>query len=395
MYADRHFLRDGAPEEPAEYRPYTVPLADGQLFTQVAWSDLDAFDASTLSAYPSLVTRNSPVASRPPSLYSARWRGATTRCGSVPRLRPARCSITSRSVTAPRCHSAVNRPRRTGACAPSRRRPASPARWSGGSPAERGWQAAHLVAYERPPPIVARADQAQWPGAWVHDPAARTLPRPGRAHGGRGRAEPAQRLRRYGLADRSPAGSSSRVDGRPVGRVKDELSNIGQYVQVAELATRARRPHRRAALPAGRADLRIGGELTELSAVVLRAARSPDTADARRAPRAGRDAVRSLARLDRGRVGPRALSHADNRLPAAIPWIQSALLAQLVEHFHGKEGVSGSSPEEGLNKLPANRTVRGVRCKSRQRRDRWICLLPSAQHCPIELLGPTPVARGS
>src|SRR5436305_5484272 len=25
-----------------------------------------------------------------------------------------------------------------------------------------------------------------------------------------------------------------------------------------------------------------------------------------------------------------------------------ALLAQLVEHFHGKEGVSGSSPEEGF-----------------------------------------------
>src|SRR5262245_35191904 len=25
-----------------------------------------------------------------------------------------------------------------------------------------------------------------------------------------------------------------------------------------------------------------------------------------------------------------------------------ALLAQLVEHLHGKEGVSGSSPEEGL-----------------------------------------------
>ena len=28
-----------------------------------------------------------------------------------------------------------------------------------------------------------------------------------------------------------------------------------------------------------------------------------------------------------------------------------ALLAQLVEHLHGKEGVSGSSPEEGLKNL--------------------------------------------
>src|SRR5580765_7561695 len=31
-----------------------------------------------------------------------------------------------------------------------------------------------------------------------------------------------------------------------------------------------------------------------------------------------------------------------------------ALLAQLVEHLHGKEGVNGSSPLEGLQERPAN-----------------------------------------
>src|SRR5215213_2063697 len=31
-----------------------------------------------------------------------------------------------------------------------------------------------------------------------------------------------------------------------------------------------------------------------------------------------------------------------------------ALLAQLVEHLHGKEGVDGSSPSEGLINVPAN-----------------------------------------
>src|SRR5205085_3789034 len=31
---------------------------------------------------------------------------------------------------------------------------------------------------------------------------------------------------------------------------------------------------------------------------------------------------------------------------------QSALLAQLVEHLHGKEGVDGSSPSEGSAKAP-------------------------------------------
>ena len=30
----------------------------------------------------------------------------------------------------------------------------------------------------------------------------------------------------------------------------------------------------------------------------------------------------------------------------ALEWL-SALLAQLVEHLHGKEGVDGSSPSEG------------------------------------------------
>ena len=32
---------------------------------------------------------------------------------------------------------------------------------------------------------------------------------------------------------------------------------------------------------------------------------------------------------------------------------RSALLAQLVEHLHGKEGVDGSSPSEGFKKIPA------------------------------------------
>jgi hypothetical protein len=32
----------------------------------------------------------------------------------------------------------------------------------------------------------------------------------------------------------------------------------------------------------------------------------------------------------------------------------SALLAQLVEHLHGKEGVDGSSPSEGFTETRAN-----------------------------------------
>jgi hypothetical protein len=43
---------------------------------------------------------------------------------------------------------------------------------------------------------------------------------------------------------------------------------------------------------------------------------------------------------------------AGSRKVRGIP--ATALLAQLVEHFHGKEGVVGSSPTEGLQKMPAN-----------------------------------------
>src|SRR3954454_15411067 len=39
----------------------------------------------------------------------------------------------------------------------------------------------------------------------------------------------------------------------------------------------------------------------------------------------------------------------------AVRFPSPALLAQLVEHFHGKEGVVGSSPTEGSLENPANR----------------------------------------
>ena len=44
-----------------------------------------------------------------------------------------------------------------------------------------------------------------------------------------------------------------------------------------------------------------------------------------------------------------------------------ALLAQLVEHFHGKEGVSGSSPEEGSSpEAPQSRAFFDFRAGSKR-----------------------------
>ena len=44
--------------------------------------------------------------------------------------------------------------------------------------------------------------------------------------------------------------------------------------------------------------------------------------------------------------------------PPAVSYdCRLALLAQLVEHFHGKEGVNGSSPLEGLGAIAPRATV--------------------------------------
>ena len=52
----------------------------------------------------------------------------------------------------------------------------------------------------------------------------------------------------------------------------------------------------------------------------------------------------------RDRVLPSALSHGRRAGPGDACWhtARAALLAQLVEHLHGKEGVDGSSPSEGF-----------------------------------------------
>ncbi len=75
IYADRHFLREGAPVEPAEYRTVTLPLSNGVSLTKGAYADIDSFPLSTLEPYRSIVTRRTPTESRPPSIYHLVWQG--------------------------------------------------------------------------------------------------------------------------------------------------------------------------------------------------------------------------------------------------------------------------------------------------------------------------------
>ena len=88
----------------------------------------------------------------------------------------------------------------------------------------------------------------------------------------------------------------------------------------------------------------------------------PDRAD--RGGRPGRAGVDGLVERD-GRRPRRCLSVGRPRAEAMLR--RPALLAQLVEHFHGKEGVSGSSPKEGLRRVPAYARARRRRRERRRR----------------------------
>jgi hypothetical protein len=238
VYADRHFLRSGAPVEPAEFRPVTLPLRDGAILTKSAWADLDSFAPATLEPYRSIVIARSPAQSRPPSLYRLRWRGRYYELWqrpARPRSRLLRHVPYGESNTLPYCGAAQNRP---GVQAPLCS--ADPAAVPPCSQIERLGAAAarahaQLVAYERPQPILARGDQTRWPAPWVHDPASRTLSptTPGTA---------LAQIDVYGnqvyalwLGGSFSRGFEVSVDGRHVGRVKDELLSIGGYAPVADV----------------------------------------------------------------------------------------------------------------------------------------------------------------
>ena len=161
VYADRHFLREGAPVEPAEYRTVTLPLRDGAILTKARWADLDSFPLSTLEPYRSIVTRRSPAESRPPSIYQLVWQGRYYQlwqrpaqpASDHPRARPAR-----RIQHAALLRRRAERAERAAVLGQPRGDPPVRTR-SRASPARRLPSTRELVAYQRPAPIVARGDQ--------------------------------------------------------------------------------------------------------------------------------------------------------------------------------------------------------------------------------------------
>jgi len=270
IYGDRHFLRRGAPVEPAEYRPVTVALRDGAVLTKSAWADLDSFSLSTLEPYRSIVTRRSPAESRPPSIYQLIWQDDYYQLWQRP-VHPSRRILEhvplGESNTLPYCGASETAS--MGLCSVDP--VATPScTFIQGLARTALQENAQLLAYQRPAPIVARGDQSTWPGTWIHDVEGRSL----------APTDPGQALSHIALASSENYelwldGSFSRgfevsVDGRHVGRIKDQLSSFSGYVHLANVFLES--GIHAFALTYPHADLTPGSgasEFTSLSAIAL------------------------------------------------------------------------------------------------------------------------------
>jgi hypothetical protein len=236
IYGDRHFLRDGAPQEPAEYRPSLIALRDGTLLTKSAWADLDSFPISTLLPFRSIVVRRSPAESRPPSIYTLRWAGAFYELWQRPATPAVRVIVhdpLGDSNQYEWCGNASSGASRARCSVQSEAVPSCPRIRALGALAARA--GGSLAAVQRAPDTVVRASQADVPSGWAVDVAAErvTPSAPGtlRAHV----SLTARRRYAVWLGGSFARGFDVSVDGHPLGRVKDQLSMLGQWVQVGDL----------------------------------------------------------------------------------------------------------------------------------------------------------------
>jgi hypothetical protein len=236
VYADRHFLRAGAPVEPAEYRPVTLPLRSGAALTKAAWANVDAFPLSTLLPYRSIVTRRSPVESRPPSIYSLVWQGRYYQLWQRPE--PPSSTIIKHipygeSNTHPYCGNAENGTSEPLCSINPVAIPACPQLLGFARTASE--EHAHLVAYQRAIPVSVYGDAVLWPAAWIHEQNSHTLQAttPGTAVGHI--AVASSQLYELYLGGSFGRGFEVRVDGRKVGTVKDQLTGFSSFIPVAKL----------------------------------------------------------------------------------------------------------------------------------------------------------------
>jgi hypothetical protein len=313
IYADRHFLRAGAPIEPAEYRSLNLPTLGNAYLTDPAWANIDSFGLATLGPYRSLVIRIGPTESRPPSIYGLKpvysgryyelWQQPARPTVRVVAHEPlgdtlndAYCGNASNVTPAysPVCPIA---PAAVPACAEVRAL-ASTASADGG----------YLLAYERPNPIVARGSAMQFSAAdWYSNTADGTLTptvagASAVAHVVTGQAPGGYQLWLGGSFAR---GFTVSVDGHHIGEIADALDPIGDYERIGSPITLAPGRHTitvtypHANLSPGNADSEVATQdYTALSAIAL-------------AP--------SASRMRYVRVSP---AHADSLCGRTLDWIE-------------------------------------------------------------------------
>ncbi|TMK75815.1 MAG: hypothetical protein E6G48_00745 [Actinobacteria bacterium] len=212
-YGARHFLRNAAPEAASELRRRRVPLLSGRTLRKGAYADTDRFKLHGLEVYRTLVVRRSPAQSRPPLPYRLIWRGHYYEAWQ----RPAGSEGVVRDHLGlgnevdpggvPKCADVLHL-------------------------ADEAGPNGRLAAVGRAPVVIVSLKQTSHPRAWNSpDYASALLPTtPG--------AIKAQiRVSKPGGYEIWLGGSvrpqvDVAVDGRPVGSVREQLENSGQYVSM-------------------------------------------------------------------------------------------------------------------------------------------------------------------
>jgi hypothetical protein len=273
-YGVRHFLRDADPEGASELRRRVVPLRGGGTLHKGMTADTDRFQLDGLLAYRTLVLRRSPFQSRPPAPYRLIWRGHYYEAWQRPGGSTGSV-IDHLGLGGPVDPAAVPR------CGAVRRlaREAGP----GGE----------LVTVARRPNETIR------PAATVHPPAwewagfpKSLLPVTPGTLGATARITHAGEYDVWlGGSIRPDAGL--RVDGRPVGEVRGQLNNEGEYVQLGRV--RLARGEHRLTIDFHGADLHpgSGGVPSPVGPLVLS---SQDAADTRLFHFQAKDASRLCGR---------------------------------------------------------------------------------------------------
>jgi hypothetical protein len=212
-YGVRHFLRKEDAEGASELRRRIVPLRSGKPLDKLETADIDQFQLSAVVVYRTLVLRRSPVASRPPSIYTRVSRGRYYDVWQRPAIAPPIVSHLSlgdslRPTAQPSCSAVRDLARSAGL---------------GGRLA---------AAITRSTPVIAYLNQAPHPPEWQPGPGP-----DGSLYPTAGQTDPSVSITTPGRYDIWVGGAFRReldvlVDGKRVTTERNELSHSGQYVPI-------------------------------------------------------------------------------------------------------------------------------------------------------------------